>query len=131
MKRHFHAAWQIPYGVDLLSLEFLNLYVVYIPVTSIMAVQIDHQEQYRRVSQRVVFKFGGTVVGKFAPEIARICLYIVSPTSSSTCFADFFVFSDQASFKSKVLPSFAPLGAVRPKLRVLPIGTQYISKLAI
>ena len=41
-----------------------------------MAVQIDHQEQYREVSQRVLFKFGGTVVGKFAPEIARICLYM-------------------------------------------------------
>lgn len=36
------------------------------------------QEQPRRLSQRVVLKFGGTSVGKFAPEIARICLSSLS-----------------------------------------------------
>ena len=46
-----------------------------------MAVQNDRQEQSRTELQRIVLKFGGTSVGKFAPEIASICLYIVSPSS--------------------------------------------------
>lgn len=46
-----------------------------------MAVPIDDQEQYKKTSQHIILKFGGTSVGKFAPEIASICLYIVSPSS--------------------------------------------------
>ena len=49
-----------------------------------MAVQIQRQEQRNPAPlrrERVVLKFGGTSVGKYAPEIARICSYIVSPSS--------------------------------------------------
>ncbi|KAF6234821.1 hypothetical protein HO173_007041 [Letharia columbiana] len=43
-----------------------------------MAAQVEHQEQHRRASQRVLLKFGGTSVGKFSQEIARIALSSLS-----------------------------------------------------
>ena len=35
----------------------------------------------RIAPQRVVLKFGGTSIGKFAPQIAKICLYPGSPST--------------------------------------------------
>ena len=100
-----------------------------LPVTAKMAVKalpngvgwqhhsLSHCERQER--QRVVLKFGGTSVGKFAPEIARICsyYYLFQPTS----LADIGLFLDQASRKTRLLLS-ALLEVVNPKPRELPIG---------
>lgn len=46
-----------------------------------MVFQMEDQEHHERAPQRLVLKFGGTSVGKFAREIVKICLYFVSPSS--------------------------------------------------
>lgn len=46
-----------------------------------MVFLMEDQKHHERAPQRLVLKFGGTSVGKFAREIVKICSYIVSPSS--------------------------------------------------